>query len=330
MKIDIFAHILPSKYLDAVDKLTTSGSFLKGWVKDAPTLSDLDSRFRIMDKYEGYVQVLTISGAHKMNNLPEAAELAKIANDEVAELISRYPDRFVAGVATLPMNNMDAALMEVDRAINELKFRGAEIWAPTNGKPIDLPEFLPLYEKMSQYDLPIWIHPTRGPTYPDYSSENESKYGLFGTFGYCYETTIAMARLVFSHVLQKYPDLKFITHHCGGMVPYFAQRIVVRYDFLEMRRKETHKQGLTKPLIDNFQMFYNDTALNGSTPALMCAYAFFGAEHLLFATDMPFDSQMGDVCVRDTIRSVEQMDIPDSDKRKIFEDNARKILRLPV
>ena len=77
-------------------------------------------------------------------------------------------------------------------------------------------------------------------------------------------------------------------------------------------------------------IFYNDTAVNGNTAALTCAYEFFGAERLLFATDMPFDSQLGDVSIRETIRSIDEMDISDSDKKKIFEDNARMLMRLPV
>ena len=89
-------------------------------------------------------------------------------------------------------------------------------------------------------------------------------------------------------------------------------------------------QGLTRKPLDYFKMFYNDTAINGSTAGLMCGYAFCGADHLLFGTDMPFDSQLGDRFVRQTIESIEHMEIPDFEKKMIFEDNARKLLRLPV
>ena len=139
-----------------------------------------------------------------------------------------------------------------------------------------------------------------------------------------------MTRLVFSGTMEKYPKLKIITHHCGAMVPYFAQRIVNHYNEAEMRDKWNFKQGLTEPHIEYFRRFYNDTAIVGNTPALMCAYAFCGAEHLLFATDMPYDPQRGDDGARNTIEAIEQMAIPDSDKKKIFEDNARKLLRLAV
>ena len=114
------------------------------------------------------------------------------------------------------------------------------------------------------------------------------------------------------------------------MIPYLADRIVSHYDNYEMVWGRNDKKGLTKPPIDYFRMFYNDTALNGNTAALNCAYAFFGADRLLFATDMPFDSQLGEVSIRETIRSVEAMAISEKDKNKIFEHNARKLMRLPV
>ena len=153
---------------------------------------------------------------------------------------------------------------------------------------------------------------------------------IFHIFGWPYETAAAMTRLVFSGTLERYPNLKFITHHCGGMVPYLEQRMIGAYDHAEMLRGAKYKQGLTKAPIEYFKMFYYDTALYGSTAALMCGYAFCGADHMLFATDMPYDSELGDRYIRQTIASIEQMDIGEPEKRKIFEDNARRLLRLPA
>ena len=328
MKIDIFTHVVPSGFKEALNKLSLSPPY---YVECTRSLFDLDLRFRIMDKYDGYVQVITVAGFHKViaEAGAKAVDLAKMVNDEMAELVSKYPDRFVAAVACLPLNHMDAALKEADRAINELRFRGVEIWAG-NARPLDLPEYMPLYEEMCRYNLPIWIHPVRTAAVPDYSIENESKYGINSLFGWVYETTTAMTRLVFSRVLKSYPDIKFITHHCGAMVPYLAARIVAHYDNYEMVWRHTYNQGLTKHPIEYFRMFYADTALNGNPSALTCGYDFFGVEHLLFATDMPMDSQLGHVSIRETIRAIEEMDISVSDKKKIYEDNARKLLRLPV
>ena len=330
MKVDIYPHILPTKYKEALYKIVVSHR-LKETIEAIPTLFDLDLRFRILDKYD-CVQVLTLSAppVEAVAGPKEAAELSRIANDEVAELVNKYPDRFVAGVASLPMNDMDAALREADRAINDLKFRGIQICSSINGKPLDSPELFPLYEKMVNYNLPIWIHPARGLKTPDYPGEKESKYQIWSIFGWPYETTVAMTRLIFSGVLEKYPTLKMITHHCGAMVPYFAQRISCAYDLTEKRLKEPVKQGLTKVPIEYYRKFYNDTAVSGNRSALMCAYDFFGPEHILFGTDMPFDDELGSRLVRQTIESIEQMDVPNSVKKKIFEDNAREHLRLLV
>jgi predicted TIM-barrel fold metal-dependent hydrolase len=343
MKIDICAHIFPPKYRAQI--LKRVGEKTLPLIQINPSLTDLETRFRIVDKYNDVIQVLVPTGPplEAVASPKETVEIARIANDEMAELVFKYPDRLASAVAILPISSIDDALKEADRAITQLKFRGVFMWTPiytfdpqvgkyepTRGRPIDLPELMPLYEKMASYDLPIWLHPHREPRVSDYSTEQKSKYQISHVFGWPYETTVAMARLVFSGVLEKYPKLKFITHHCGGMVPYFEQRIVTQYDHTEMRYGAKYKQGLTKSPIDYFRMFYNDTATNGSTPALMCAYAFFGAEHLLFGTDMPYDSQLGNVVLRKTIDSIEQMTITDSEKRMIFEDNARRLLRLAV
>ncbi|MCG6535579.1 MAG: amidohydrolase family protein [Syntrophales bacterium LBB04] len=329
MKVDVYSHIFPRKYLAAVQKkagLTYSLSFSE----NIPTLHDLDARFRIMDKFPDVVQVLTMThpAVERIAGPEDAAELARISNDEMAELVFRYPDRFVAGIANLPMNNIDAALEETDRAIKELKFKGVQIYTNVNGEPLDSPKFKPLYEKMAGYNLPILIHPDKDPV-SDYATEDRSKYGLNACLGWPYETSLAMARLVYGGVLESYPKITFITHHCGGMVPFFIERIRKFFHSVEMRLK-TWNSNLSRHPVDYFRMFYNDTAVEGNTSALMCGHAFFGAEHMLFGTDMPYDCQLGEFNIREVIRSVEEMDIPESDKKKIFEDNARRLLRLPV
>ena len=212
MKIDIFSHILPPKFLDALSKKAPPGFYLEDLIRGTPTLSDLDIRFRVLDKYDDYVQILTLGQppVELVCGPEDATELAKIGNDEMAELVFKHPDRFAGAVACLPMNNMDAALKEADRAIYDLRFRGVQIYTPINGRPLDSPEFMPLYEKMAHYNLPIWIHPQREHSIPDYSTEDRSKYTIASLFGWPYETTVAMTRLVFSGVLEKYPNLKFI------------------------------------------------------------------------------------------------------------------------
>ncbi len=317
--IDIFTHILPPKYKDELDKRARH-SFLHEQNSHTPALWDIEARFRIMDKHEGLKHVLTVAlpPLEYVVDSKDAIDLARIANDEMAELVTKYPDRFIAAAACLPMNNIDAALQETERAIKELNFKGVQVFTPVNGRPLDSLEFMPLYKKMSEHDLPIWIHPVRDRDHPDYSGENHSRYGLFMAIGWPYETTAAMGRLVFGGVLEKYPDIKFITHHCGGMLPFFIQRIGV-----------SGRPWLSKPSIEYFKKFYGDTALNGSIPALLCGYAFWGADHLVFGTDMPYGGTERGNTTEITISDVEAMDLSDSDKVKILSGNAKKLLRLP-
>ncbi len=333
MMIDIGAHILPIEYKDALYKLNATNFNLKNVIDTLPTMYDLDHRFRVMDRFGGLMQVLTLSApaVEEFSDSEKSPDFARLANDGMAELVLKYPDRFAAAVACLPMNNIDAALKEIDRAINELKFRGVQVNTPINDKPLDAPEFMPIYEKMSRYNLPIWIHPMRTADYTDYRSEKRSKYMIFHVFGWPYETAAAMTRLVFSGVLEKYPNLRFIVHHTGGMVPFLEQRIIGAYDHAEMMRGAKYKQGLTQAPIDYFKKsFYYDTAIYGNAPALMCTRAFCGADQMLFGTDFPYDSQYGERYTRQTIEAIEQMHIDDSEKKKIFENNARNLLRLPI
>jgi predicted TIM-barrel fold metal-dependent hydrolase len=331
MKIDVFPHIMPEKYKEALFQKATAGFYASQYVDVVPTLFDLDLRFRIMDCFEDYVQILTIASPpiEVAVGPKDAVDLAKIANDELAELVRKNPYRFPAAVACLPMSDLDAALKEVDRAIGELHFRGVQVYTDVNGKPLDLPEFDALYAKMVEYNLPIWLHPVRPITVPDYSTEDTSKYSIWDMLGWPYDTSVAMTRLVISGILERFPELKIITHHAGGMIPFFADRIGEGYDFNE-REGFNYKKHLRKPVLDYYRMFYNDTAIYGNTAGLMCAHAFFGAEKLLFGTDMPYDNQIGHRFIRETIRSVEEMSIADAEKKLIFEDNAKKIMRLPL
>jgi aminocarboxymuconate-semialdehyde decarboxylase len=323
----------------------------------------------MLDKYEGLVQVLSPGGAplEGIANPKKATELARIANDAMAETVEIHPDRFVGAVALVATNDVDAALKEIERAIEQLNFKGlylftpqfqfkegiggettdsdqgsrerAEEESPTKGHtvgklpketaPLDQPELMPLFEQMTKYDLPIWIHPRTIPEFADYTAEKSSKYRIWQIFGWPYQTAAAMTRLVFSGLFERFPKIKIITHHAGSMVPFFEQRIRAQYDYDEILFNGDLKKGLSREPLVYFKMFHGDTALNGNTAALMCAYQFFGAGHLLFGTDMPHDAEMGDLSIKETITSIERMDIDDQEKRMIFEDNAKKLLKLP-
>jgi uncharacterized protein len=329
LKIDAYSHINPPKFVKYLEKLDKKAVDEK--ITPARALYDLDLRFQIMDRYDSLVQVLTLGWppVEDVGSPKVSLDLAKRANDEMAELVAKYPERFIAAIASLPMNNMDAAMKELDRAIVDLKFRGAYIHTPINEKPIDLPEYLPLYEKMAGYNLPIFIHPMRPLDYPHYKGEARTPYALYGHFGWPFETTFAMCRLALGGIMEKYPNLKVVTHHGGGMIPYFSERLREFRDNGEVF--ENIKSVPKKHPIEYFKMFYADTAIHGNPTALMCARAFFGIDHILFGCDFPLgDSQNGFRNYRQTVNAINQMDISEEEKKKIFEDNARNLMRLPI
>jgi aminocarboxymuconate-semialdehyde decarboxylase len=283
-------------------------------------LSDVKTRLKALATTPGTAQVLTLGTPplETMVSPKDAIELSRIANDEMAELVEKYPDKFVAAVGCLPLNDIDASVKEAERAITKLGFKGVQIFSNINGETLDLPKFRPLYKKMAQHDLPIWIHPWDEPGIP----RNNPLH-------WPYQTSLAMVRLVFSGVLVDYPDIKFIAHHCGGMIPFFEKRITKLSSGFIMEGKRVEDP------VDDLRKFYVDTALYGGTPALMCGYAFFGADHMLYGTDAPLGGTpitRGDTVMYghalETAHAIEQMNIPAKEKDKIFERNARRLLKL--
>jgi len=333
MRIDVFCHFFPPRFLAERNRRAGSsfGTQYAKYFEANPGLSSLDIRFRTLDQFPDVRQLLTIAGPNieSITSPPDTVELARMANDGLAEVVAKHPDRFIGAAACLPMNDMDAALVEADRAIKQLGFRGVEIFTDICGKPLDRPEFFPLYAKMQDFDLPILLHPRRTNTTADYADEEKSKFLIYTNFGWPFETAKAMARLAFGGVLERFPKLKIVTHHAGGLVPFFAKRIELSWEFnRQLMGYHDDGQTLSKPPIEYYKQFYCDTAIQGNTAALMCALDFFGVDHMMFATDSPYDNEMGVRVYRETIPAVEAMAIDRSDKDKIFEGNARRLFKL--
>lgn len=337
MKIDLFPHIWPKAFYDRMMTVSEAASkYHKNRLKDLPMLVDLDMRFKVMDLHEGYKQFLTAAGPgiETYCDPKVSPELARIANDGMAELCVKYPDRFIGFAASMPMNNIDAALEETDRAIKQLGARGIQIFTNVNGRPLDEVEFRPLFRKMAEYDFPIWLHPARPSSFPDYQTETHSKYELWWVFGWPYESSIAMSRLVFTGIFDELPNLKIITHHLGAMIPYFEGRIGPGLDpgVIGSRTpgpdKHLWEHQLKHRPLDYFRKFYADTAVSGPG-AMECGIAFFGVDHVVYGSDMPFDHEGGSYNVRETMRSLDCCTLAPVDRQKIYEGNARQLIKIP-
>ncbi len=334
MKIDMYNHIFPQRFFDRMLEVAPKFKDMGKRVRDIPILTDLDIRFKVMDSFDEYQQVLSLASPPiEVLAGPEISpELARIGNDGMAELVGKHPDRFPSFVASLPMNNPEAAIAEVHRAMKDLGAGGVQVFSNAAGRPLDDDDFMPIWDAMAEYDAPIWLHPARGAGFSDYASEEKSKYEIWWTFGWPYETSVAMARLVFSGLFDKHPDIKIITHHMGAMAPYFEGRVGAGWDQLGTRTTDEDYFALLKSLkkrpIDYFKDFYADTAVFGSDSATRCGLDFFGADKVVFASDSPFDPEKGPMYIRETIRVIDNLDISDADREKIYSGNAAKLLKL--
>jgi predicted TIM-barrel fold metal-dependent hydrolase len=335
VKLDAFCHVLPQRYFDRLQRISSerAANLLK---RTAPirSLWDLDERLRVIAPFGDYAQIISLAAPplEALGEPAESAALARMANDEMAELVRMRPETFAGFVAGLPMGDVDAALTEVDRAVGELGALGVQIYTHVNGLPLDDPRFEPLFARMAELDRAIWVHPARNSSWPDYPTERKSRYELWWLFGWPYDTSAFMARLVFSGVFTRHPQLKVVTHHAGGMVPFFSGRVGPGMDSFGARTPEEERELVESELderpIDAFRRFYADTAVFGAPHALRCAYEFFGAEHMLFASDMPFDPVQGSF-IRDTIADIEALEISGAERERIYEGNARELLRVP-
>ena len=339
-KLDIFPHIFPLEYFERMKHIAQGSpalaAALKRWMH-IPVLWDLERRIKMMKRWPGYQQVLTLSmpAIEFLGTPDETPQLARLANDGMAQIVAEHPDLFPCFVASLPMNNVPASLEEMDRAIGKLGAKGVQIFTNVNGRPLDEPEFFPIFERMSKkYDLPIWVHPARTAKFADYPTEQKSKYEIYWLFGWPYETSAFMARIVFSQMFEKLPKLKIITHHLGAMAPFLVNRIGYGMDQFGSRTTDEDYEGLLKRMkkrpVDFFKMFYGDTSVNGSGSAIRCGLDFFGVDHVLFGTDCPFDPEGGPLFIRETIKTLDKMPLKSSDRRKIYFGNAVNMLRLKL
>ncbi len=338
MKVDAFCHVLPRPYYDRLQEISTerAANLLR---RTAPikSLYDMDARMRVIDEFDDYVQVISLAAPpiESLGDPALSAELARLGNDSMAELVQEHADRFVGFVAGLPLNDVDASMEELERAIGELGALGVQVYNHVNGVAFDDPRFEPLFARMAKLDRPIWVHPARNSSWPDYPTEEKSKFELWWLFGWPYDTSAFMARLVFSGLMSRHPGLKIVTHHAGGMVPFFSGRVGPGMDSFGARtpddESELVESGLEGRPLDAFKLFYADTAVFGAPHALRCAYDFFGIDHMLFASDMPFDPVQGSF-IRNTISDVESLELPDGERAKIYEGNARELLgvKLPT
>jgi aminocarboxymuconate-semialdehyde decarboxylase len=332
--IDAFCHFFPQSIFKMLSETTGGTRDIGKRIQGVRTIHDLEARFRIMDGFADYSQVLSLGlpPIEAMAGPDKAPDFARAGNDGLAELCAKYPDRFCGYVGGLPMAAPEAAAKEAERILVHGNANGLQLHTNVDGHCLDEPRFFPIFEIAAKSGKPILLHPARTANVADFAAEQKSRYEIWTMFGWPYETSATMARLIFSGVMTKLPGLKVLAHHLGAMIPFFDLRMETGWATLGSRTSDEDYSGvlksLGKPLLDCFKDFYGDTALAGGRIGLKCGLEFYGTDHVLFASDTPFGPEEGGFYIRECIAAVDLLDISAADKEKIAFRNAQKLFGL--
>ena len=319
MVIDFSAHLISKRVGDYIARAKWYGP---GGVMQFPAQNaDPEARLSLMAKYGVDMQALTQTAPVVVGlNPEESAEVCRMSNDDNYALCKAYPDKFV-NICFFSLQDMPKALDELGRAVKELDCRAVTLGSNQNGKGLDFEEFYPFYEKLVEYDLPIFIHPVQWESYPLVNAK--TAWNAMLVLGWPFDTSQAAWRLVLSGTLDRFPSLKVVLHHYGAMLPFFSRRIEQNIRIgLKLRLKEG------KDIREYWKNFYGDTALDGAANSYPVGYAFFGPDRSLFGTDYPFGAEAGEDFYRENLKGVKAMNLPAAEMEKVMSGNAKKLLKI--
>ena len=314
--IDGFAHVMPKAFAEALMQVHPSDELRK--LAKHTYFGDMENRVRVMDKFGLDKQVLTLARPTTWIGISGDAlpKMTRLGNDTMAAVAKQFPDRFIA-VGTLPVPT-EEYLPEFDRCLNELGMAGIQILTNIDGKRLHEPQFRPFFAHANATKAPIWIHPQLVKGWSE-------EFALDKIFGWLYETSITLAQLVFSGIMEEYPDLRIIPHHMGAMVPHNSGRIKGFYEARDLY-PGTGLVSLPRDPLDYFRRFYGDTMLCGTVHAFECGYKFFGPEHIIMATDYPFGPQQGEQWVKETLDQVDGIGLSQTEKDLILSGNLLRLI----
>lgn len=338
MVIDFQSHLFPEPYIEEVQRLDGNvvleapdpNSGLRYFYDkqlqcriNTATFCGRDPARRIehMDRLGVDLQVLSIPppGADRYDG-PDAVALARKANDGIASFCRRYPQRFV-GLCTLPTASLAPSLDELQRSIGDLGLKGFGCYSNLNGRPLDSEDLFPLYERVAKLGIPIYLHPT-APL-----STEATGLDIVPTliYGWAFDATVAMTRLVYGRVLERFPEIDFVVADVGGVLSFFAQRARNIYEGRTEELRARH--GLKENPLDSFKRFYVDTA-DHPPSTLRCALEFFGVDRLLFGTNYPYGPEEGCAFVRNSLDAIDGLGLTREEREKVLGANAARVLRI--
>ena len=321
--VDCQSHVFPKEYAEIIRKNTGSvqaqekdGTYLVSYgeiYKFMLNTQVYDPKLKLKDMDAAGIDVSMVStnipGPERL--LPELGiEGSRIINDYIAELCTKYPGRFY-GLASLPLQDVPAAINELKRAVHDLDLRGIILYSHINGKPVDSPEFEPLYEQAEKLRIPLVLHPTV-PTWGDVIKQ----YSMIPMIGLMIDTSIAMLRIILSGILERHPDLLIVHPHCGGVLPYLMPRVE---DQTEVKGRG--RENIKASPGEYYRKVYMDL-VSPSALAMQYAYDFSDADHLLFGSDHPW------VTIDTIMHHFNLLSISENDKAKILGTNACRLFRI--
>jgi aminocarboxymuconate-semialdehyde decarboxylase len=305
MIIDVHSHFFPPGYLEALERgphpyaigrdaagrtmLTLHGARIVTMTHEMTSPQD---RLRDMDRLGIDCQIISVTVPNVyFGPAARRGDLARMANDGLAELTHRFPRRFAA-LASVPLEDPDAAIRELDRAVLELGMVGVILGSNVDGRYLDDPTFTPVFERAEALRVPILVHPMP-PADPDPTFTR----GLVPLLGFVFNTSASVARMVLAGIFERLPALTLILGHLGGTLPYLMQRLDNGY-----RAYPEAREALPHPPSTYLRRLYYDT-VSFSVPSLQCALGTVGPEHIVMGTDYPH--VIGDIAAAlETVRSL--------------------------
>ena len=324
MIIDVFCHHIPPQIIEKVHNARI-GWEQNPYYKHGPKKfgcpvqnADPEVRLGLMDKYGVDIQAISLTTEVLYGfSADEAADMCKISNDANYKLCKAYPDRFV-NISAISLLDVQSGLKELSRSVNELDCRAAIVATNQDGKGLDSPEYYPFYEKLVEQDLPLLLHPTFWKSYP---LAEEDQWTVMSRYGWPFDSTVAVWRLIFGGVLDRFPTLKIVMHHLGALFPYFQGRI--ESGLMKLDQKPP------KPMAEYWKNIYGDSAVSAGPPEVYaCGYGFFGPDRVVYGSDYPFGAQAGEKHIGGNLTGLKSLKIPAGDMEKVLGGNAKRLLKI--
>ncbi len=301
MMFDAHAHWLPREIID-------NAHFF------SPAWGDIERQLAVMDKFHIEKALILYPTSDAYQQMGGQQEVARIYNNSIAELVKRYPERFI-GAAILPIDAPKAMVKEFERATEELGFKAISLATSFEGVYLDDDRFHPLYEKTEASNTPLFVHPQ---TINPIGFERVKDPLLTPVIEFVFDTTICIGKLMTAGTLRRFPNLKFVFAHFGGVMPFIKERFDTVYKML--RGRNIVKDLFALPS-EYLRQIYVDTSGATSRSTLMSTLEMVGAEHTLWGSDYPSNPD-----VSASIAAIEKLDIPAEEKKRILGGNIEKVL----